>query len=60
MATEYGPQMDHSGLRARPYHIGEILATPPIRKKCQKGPKWKAAYYRLLYFLLLFRRQVGM
>ena len=52
--------MHYSGLTAQAYHIGTFLATPPVRKKCQKGPKWKAAYYRLLYFLLLFRRQAGM
>ena len=33
--------MDHNGLRAWPYHIGEILPTTP--NICQKGPKRKAA-----------------
>ena len=30
--TKLGPQMDHSGLTARPNHSGTFLAIPLVRK----------------------------
>ncbi len=47
--------MHYGGLWALCVRVGTLLGIPPVRKKCRKGPKWRAAYYRSLiaYCILL-------